>query len=190
VNNGITVFAVLFIISLAGVLYNMNILPAHWHFRSLKDLPGSKNISMSAAWGIVAAILPALDKNDSIHPGLMVAFCFTFGIVFIRSAMSDILEIQSDKLIGQETIPVFFGKTKTLTVLKIISLILFILLLFSYPAGWTPSLSLFLLICILYIWICFQFCDKKAVLSGAVKEGLLETSYVIAGFCVFLWRIF
>lgn len=189
-NNGITVFAALFIISLAGVLYNMNILPAHWHFRSLKDLPGSKNMSMSAAWGIVAAILPALDKNYSIHPGLMVAFCFTFGIVFIRSAMSDILEIQSDKLIGQETIPVFFGKTKTLTVLKIISLILFMLLFFSYPAGWTPSLSLFLLICILYIWICFQFCDKKAVLSGAVKEGLLETSYVIAGFCVFLWRIF
>jgi len=37
---------------------------------------------------------------------------------FIRSAMSDILEIQSDKLIGQETIPVFFGKTRTINVLK------------------------------------------------------------------------
>jgi 4-hydroxy-3-methylbut-2-enyl diphosphate reductase len=189
-NNAVLPFIFLFIVSLAGVFYNMKILPPKWRFRSLKDLPGSKNIFMSIAWGIVAAILPALNKDYSLHAGLIVAFGFTFGIVFIRSAMSDILEIQSDKLIGQETIPVFFGKTKTLTVLKIISLILLALLLFSYPSGWTSSLSFFLLACILYIWICFQFCDKESVLSGAVKEGLLETSYIMAGFCVLLWRIF
>jgi 4-hydroxy-3-methylbut-2-enyl diphosphate reductase len=145
---------------------------------------------MSIAWGIVTAFLPALSKNYSFHAGLIVAFCFTFGIVFIRSAMSDILEIQSDKLIGQETIPVFFGKTRTLIVLEIISLMLSALLIFSYTAGWTSSLSFFLLACILYIWICFQYCDKKLGLSGAVKEGLLETSYIMAGFCVFLWRGF
>jgi 4-hydroxy-3-methylbut-2-enyl diphosphate reductase len=189
-NNAVLPFIFLFVISLAGILYNMRILPKKWHFRSLKDLPGSKNIFMSIAWGIVAAILPALSKDYSFHAGLIVAFGFTFGIVFIRSAMSDILEIQSDKLIGQETIPVFFGKTRTLTVLKIISLILLALLLCSYPAGWTSSLSFFLLACILYIWICFQFCDRKLGLSGAVKEGLLETSYIMAGFCVLLWRIF
>ena len=189
-NNAVLPFIFLFVISLAGILYNMRILPKKWRFRSLKDLPGSKNIFMSIAWGIVTAILPALSKDYSFHAGLIVAFGFTFGIVFIRSAMSDILEIQSDKLIGQETIPVFFGKTRTLTVLKIISLILLALLLCSYPAGWTSSLSFFLLICILYIWICFHFCDRKLGLSGAVKEGLLETSYIMAGFCVLLWHVF
>ncbi|MGA2781810.1 MAG: 4-hydroxy-3-methylbut-2-enyl diphosphate reductase [Smithella sp.] len=189
-NNAVLPFIFLFIISLAGVLYNMTILPKKWHFRSLKDLPGSKNIFISTAWGIVASILPVLNKDYSFHAGLIVAFGFTFGIVFIRSAMSDILEIQSDKLIGQETIPVFFGRTRTLTLLKIISLILAALLLFSYPAGWTSSLSFFLLACILYIWICFRFCDRNLGLSGAVKEGLLETSYIMAGFCVLLWRIF
>jgi len=189
-NNAALPFIFLFVISLAGVLYNMRILPKEWHFRSLKDLPGSKNIFMSIAWGIVTAILPAFGKTYFFPAGLIVAFGFTFGIVFIRSAMSDILEIQSDKLIGQETIPVFFGRTRTLTLLKIISLILATLLLFSYPAGWTSSLSFFLLACILYIWICFRFCDRNSGLSGAVKEGLLETSYIMAGFCVLLWRIF
>lgn len=189
-NHAVLPFIFLFIISLAGIFYNMRILPKKWRFRSLKDLPGSKNTFMSIAWGIVTAILPALSKDYSFHAGLIVAFGFTFGIVFIRSAMSDILEIQSDKLIGQETIPVFFGKTWTLTILKIISLILLVLLLFSSPAGWTSSLSFFLLACILYIWICFQFCDRKTGLSGAVKEGLLETSYIMAGFCVLLWSFF
>ncbi|MCX5850161.1 MAG: 4-hydroxy-3-methylbut-2-enyl diphosphate reductase [Deltaproteobacteria bacterium] len=189
-NKAFFLFLFLFMISLAGVIYNIKILPKKWHFQSFKDLPGSKNIFMSAAWGMVTAILPALNKEYYYQAGLIIAFSFTFGLVFIRSAMSDILEIQSDKLIGQETIPVFFGKKRTITVLEIISLILLALLLFSYPAGWASSLSFFLLVCVLYLWICFQFCDKKPGLSGAVKEGLLETSYIIAGFCVFMWRIF
>lgn len=183
-------FLFLFVISLAGLIYNMIAFPGKWRFKSFKDLPGSKNISMSAAWGIVTAVLPALNKDYAFNAGLIVAFVFAFGIVFIRSAMSDILEIQSDKLIGQETIPVFFGKKHTLTILKIISLILFAILFFSSPLGWTSSLSFFLLLCLLYVWICFLFCDKSPALSGAVKEGLLETSYVMAGFCVLLWRFF
>ena len=189
-NISFIVFMSLFVISFAGVIYNMKILPKKWKFQSLKDLPGSKNIFMSTAWGVAVAVLPALDKKYSFDAGLIVAFFFTFGIVFIRSAMSDILEIQSDKLIGKETIPVFFGKTLTINILKFISLILLAILILSYPLGWTSCLSFFLLACLLYIWICFLFCDKKPVLSGAVKEGLLETSYIVAGFCVLLWCIF
>jgi 4-hydroxy-3-methylbut-2-enyl diphosphate reductase len=184
------VFVALFIISFAGIIYNMNIMSGKFRFRSLKDFPGSKNISISAAWGFVAAILPSLGENHSFNAGLIVAFCFTFGIVFIRSAMADILEMQSDKLVGQETIPVFFGRERTITILALITLILLIILVLSSPAGWTSSLSFFILFCLLYVWICFEFCDKQTALSGAIKEGLLETSYVVAGFCVFFWSFF
>jgi (E)-4-hydroxy-3-methyl-but-2-enyl pyrophosphate reductase len=184
---GLLPFLFLFIISLAGVLYNMKIIPRGWRFRSLKDIPGSKNIFTASAWGMVTAVLPALSSNKSFDASLVVAFVFTFGLVFIRSAMSDILEIQSDKLIGRETIPVVFGKKRTQALLKIILLILLIILIIAYPAGWTSPLSYFLLTCLLYIWICFKLCDRRSGLSGAVMEGLLETSYIIAGFGVFLW---
>lgn len=187
--DGLLPFGVLFVISLTGVLYSMKVLPPGWRFQSLKDLPGSKNIFTATAWGIVTAVLPAVGKEHTINAALAVAFTFTFGVVFIRSAMSDILEIQSDKLIGRETIPVLIGKELTKTVLRVISLILSAILLFSYFAGWTSSLSLILLMCILYIWICFQLCDRKSGLSGAFMEGLLETSYVIAGLSVFLWFV-
>jgi (E)-4-hydroxy-3-methyl-but-2-enyl pyrophosphate reductase len=186
----LTAFFTLLIMSVGGVLYNMSIFPREWKIRSLRDIPGSKNTLMSLAWGIAAAVLPVLDAPYFLNAGLAVAFFFTFGMVFIRSAMADMLEIQSDKLIGKETIPVFFGKERTITILKIISVILLAILMVSSPAGWASSLSFFLIACLLYLWICFLFCDKKPVLSEAVKEGLLETSYVMAGFCVLLWRIF
>src|SRR4030042_4879323 len=187
---GVLPFPFLFFISLAGVLYNMKIMPKGWRFQSLKDLPGSKNIFMAIAWGTVTAILPALNINNFLNAQMIVAFGFAFGIVFIRSAMSDILEFQSDKLIGRETIPVLFGKNNTRIVLNLISFILFALLLFSYFAEWTSSLSFFLLACVLYIWICLNLCDRKSGLSGAVMEGFLETIYIIAGLSVFLWSFF
>lgn len=187
--NSMLSFLFLFFISLAGGLYNMKILPEGQRFQRLKDIPGSKNIFIAAAWGMVTAVLPALNNSQQASAGMAVAFIFTFALVFIRSAMSDIMDIQSDKLLGRETIPVMIGKEKTQVLLKIIILILLIVLLISTPAGWSSTLSIFLVLCILYIWICFRLCDRRAGLSGGVVEGLLETSYIIAGFAVFCWFV-
>jgi len=186
---GVMPFVFLLVISFTGAIYNMKIMPASWRVQSLKDLPGSKNIFMAIAWGTVAAILPAVSADFAFSINLFVAFIFTFGIVFIRSAMSDILEIQSDKLLGRETIPVLIGKNNTLIALMVISFILLFILFFSHFVGNVPALGVYLSACILYLWICFQLYDRKSGLSGAVMEGILETSYIIAGFCVLLWLI-
>ncbi|MCK7515322.1 MAG: UbiA family prenyltransferase [Desulfobacterales bacterium] len=187
--NSIFSFLFLFFISLAGVLYNMKILPGSRRFQRLRDIPGSKNIFIASAWGMVTAVLPALNLNQNFNAGMAVAFIFTFTLVFVRSAMSDIMDIQSDKLLGRETIPVVIGKEKTQVLLKIIVSILLVILLISTPAGWSSTLSIFLVLCLLYIWICFRLCDRRSGLSGALIEGLLETSYIIAGFAVFCWFI-
>ena len=182
-------FLFLFLISLAGGLYHMKILPGGRRFQRLKDIPGSKNIFVAVAWGMVTAVLPALNNSQHFSAGTAVAFIFTFAVVFIRSAMSDITDIQSDKLLGRETIPVMIGKEKTQVLLKIIVLVLLIILLISTPAGWSSTLSIFLVLCLLYIWICFRLCDRRAGLSGGIIEGLLETSYIIAGLAVFCWFV-
>jgi len=182
-------FLFLFFMSLAGVLYNMKILPGSRRFQRLKDIPGSKNFFTASAWGMVTAVFPALNGSQHFSAGMVVAFIFTFALVFIRSAMSDIMDIQSDKLLGRETIPVVIGKEKTQVLLKIIALILLVILFIATPAGWSSTLSIFLVLCILYIWICFRLCDRRAGLSGAVVEGLLETSYIITGFAVFCWFV-
>ncbi len=185
--NGLFSFVFLSFLAAAGVLYNMKILPDRYRFRRLSDLPGSKNISTAAAWGIAAAVLPLLHSQTAAGASTAVAFAFTFGLVFIRSAMSDIMDMQSDKLLGRETIPVIIGKEKTQIILRVIIVILLIVLLISHPAGWTPALSYFLVFCPLYIWICLRLCDRRAGFSGAFLEGILETSYIIAGLVVFCW---
>jgi (E)-4-hydroxy-3-methyl-but-2-enyl pyrophosphate reductase len=182
-------FILLFVISLSGVLYNTNLLPSGWRFQSLKDIPGSKNIATAVAWGAVAALLPRLETGLAPAPGLAVAFFFTAALVFIRSALSDILGIQSDRLIGRETIPVLIGEGRTFLLLQGISGLLFVLLLAASPAGWTTPLSFVLLSSVFYIWICFKLYDRRSAISGVVMEGLLESSYIVAGVSALLWLI-
>ncbi|MHB8092885.1 MAG: 4-hydroxy-3-methylbut-2-enyl diphosphate reductase [Syntrophales bacterium] len=182
-------FLVLFTISLLGILYNMRFLPFGFRFKSLRDIPGSKNISTAFAWAIAAALLPRLEDGSLLHAGLWVSFIFTAGIVFIRSAMSDILDIQRDRLIGQETLPVLLGEKKTLVILKTICLFLFVLLPLSAVAGWSATLGFFQLIAIFYMWICFKLYDRRSAFSGVVLEGFLESGYVVAGISSLLWLL-
>ena len=186
---GPRVFIFLFLVSAFGVLYNMKILPRGVRFTSLKDLPGSKNLSMALAWAAVASVLPQIEISLSVTPGMIVAFLFTFAIVFVRSAMSDILDIQSDRLIGRETIPVLIGKEKTQALLMGILVLLVLLLVLAYPLGWTSTLSYALLMSVFFIWIYFKLYDRRAAFSGVVLEGLLETSYTLAGLSAVLWLI-
>ena len=186
---GPTPFVMLFLISVLGVLYHMRLLPEGWHFKSLKDLPGSKNVSMAMAWAAVAVVLPRIEIDLSAPPSMIVAFLFVFSIVFIQSALSDIMDIQSDRLIGGETIPVMIGENNTRLLVQGIAVALLVLLVLAFGAGWTSSVSLTLLVCVFYVWICFRLCDRRSAFSAVVLKGMLETNYVIAGFSALGWLL-
>jgi (E)-4-hydroxy-3-methyl-but-2-enyl pyrophosphate reductase len=186
---GLHPFILLFLVSGTGILYHMKIIPIKSHFVSLKDLPGSKNISMALAWAVVAAVLPQIQYSLVVTPGMMVAFVFTFGIVFIRSAMSDMMDIQSDRLLGRETIPVLIGKETTQRLLMGILVLLGILLVVAHPLGLTPTLSYALLLSVFFVWIYFRLYDRRAAFSGIVLEGILETNYVLTGASAWVWFI-
>jgi len=175
------------VMSVLGILYNTKIFPQGWRFRRLKDLPGSKNVSMALAWAIVTTVLPRMQFSLSIAPATVVAFLFAFTIVFIRSAMSDMLDIQSDRLLGRETIPVLIGEVGTNALLVALSSGVFMLLVLANPLSLTGPLSFFLSTSVIYIWICFRICGRRSQFSGVVREGLLETIYIVAGVIALLW---
>jgi len=187
---GVHVFILLFLVSGFGILYNMRIIPRKFHFASFKDLPASKNISMALAWAVVASVLPRIENGFSVTFSLLVSFIFTFGVVFVRSAMSDILDLQSDRLLGRETIPVLIGKEATQRLLMGILILLGLLLVVAHPLGMTSTLSYALLASVFFVWIYFKLYDRRAAFSGVVLEGILETNYILTGLCAVLWLIF
>ncbi len=183
---GLVTFILVGFISLSGVLYNVTV----WGKR-LEDVPGSKNIFTALGWAVVAAVVPQLSISLEITCSMVVAFVFVFVLVFSKSVLSDTIDIQSDRLIGRETIPVIMGEARARVLLKGVSILAGIMLIAAIPAGCVPSVSLgfVLLVPVFYIWICLELCDRKVRFSRMALEGLLGINYMIAGFSACLWFI-
>jgi len=181
---GLITFILVGLVSLSGVLYNVSL-----GRKKLEDVPGSKNIFTATGWAVVAAVVPQMSADLEITCGMVVAFLFVFALVFSKSVLSDTIDVQSDRLIGRETIPVIMGKEHTRTLLKIISIFTGIVLVAATSTGCTSSLSLILLVSVFYIWICLELCDRKAWFSKMTFEGLLGLNYVITGLSACLWLI-
>jgi len=184
---GTFAFLLLFVVSAGGMLYSVKIIPQNRRIERIKDLPGSKNLLTALGLAAVTALIPQLERSLTLSSGMILAFLFNFSLVFVQSTMSDMVHTQSDRLIGRETIPVLIGEEKTRYLLMGISVLIFLVMALAYPLGWAPALSFFLLAAIFYIWICFYLYDKRSGLSGAVLEGLLQTSYIISGLSALFW---
>lgn len=181
--SGYLSFFILFVMSLLGLSYSLKIIPLmskKGGIARIKDLPGSKTVLITLAWGIVTCLLPAV-ANKSDLPAVAVVFLFATGLVFARTAFFDILAIQGDRITGKETLPTLLGEKKSFTIIKYV-LLFDICLLFS--TFFTDLLveRAFLLAFIPFIMLLLiRFFEKDSLVSGAHQEFIIEFSFLATG---------
>jgi 4-hydroxy-3-methylbut-2-enyl diphosphate reductase len=185
------VFVFLIIISLLGLIYGIKIIPKRlWNmfqYKKLKDIPGSKTVFVALAWGTVISILPALTANHRIDVSTVIAFLFVVILVFVRSALFDIMDIQGDRIVGKETIPIIIGENKTRLVLKLSLGILSLILLSSSLLGMTPSLGYLLLVCTIYAYSYLFIYERKRISHSVLLEGMVESNFVLGWLVSLIW---
>jgi 4-hydroxybenzoate polyprenyltransferase len=183
-------FLILSIMSAAGLLYNIRLVPAGiatLRYRSLRDLPGSKTILIALAWGVVTALLPNLAENDLYQPGSMVVFLWATGMVFVRTAFFDILDMQADRIVGTETLPILIGEKKMARLLKTICGILIILPVGAGLLGWISSLAFPAAVFPASLLIILTAYESGRMLPSNRLEFLVETHFILAGLVTLMW---
>ena len=183
-------FLALLIMSLLGLSYNLRIIPqwlAGIKYRKLRDIPGSKTLLIAMAWGMVTAVLPPLSKFGAINWVNALVALWAVGMVFVRTAFFDILDMQGDRLVGKETIPILLGEKRSMRLLKILLLVLIAILVISSAFQLTSSLGFFLIICPLLISIIIFAYERALMFPGIRLEFLLETQFLVAGAISFAW---
>jgi len=183
-------FLILLVMSAAGLLYNIKLLPASGgghRYRSIRDIPGSKTVLIALAWGIVTALLPYLSEIGRWNPGSIVVFAGAVGMVFVRTAFFDILDMQADRIVGRETIPILLGEKRVITLLKWFCGILMILTMGAASIGWISSLGFFLAICPASLLAVLTAYEHGRLLASNRLEFLVETHFVLAGIIAMIW---
>lgn len=187
---GIFPFLALLIMSILGLSYNLKLIPP-WltgaKYRRIRDIPGSKTLLIAVAWGIVTAVLPPLSKFGTLNWMNVMVAIWAIGIVFVRTAFFDILDMQGDRLVGKETIPILLGEKRSMRLLKITLLILMVALVFLSAAQLTSTLGFALVLCPIFITLTILAYERAQMFPGIRLEFLLETQFILAGVITYVW---
>ena len=183
---GMPTFLLLTGMSIFGILYSVKIIPKSlipvMKVRGLKEIPGSKTFLVAVAWAFVTTLIPAW--SDSHQPDIMTlaVLFFVLLLVFVRNAMFDVFEVQGDRIVGKETLPVFIGEKKTITILNVLMGILLVLLFILPLLNLMSGVGFWLIPGIIYLIGLSRLYDKGYISQGPRLEFCLETVfYLIAG---------
>lgn len=187
-----SIFFCIFLASLFGIFYRLEIIPKSLskiiRYRSLEQIPGSKEIFYSIAWAVSTALIPFLGTRKSFIPSFAIAIAFAFSIAFIRAVVLDIRDIQGDRILGKETIPIAIGKERTKTILIILTASVAGLLFVSSLLGWTTSLGYYLLPCVAYAFGYQYLFQKRIVSEGLLLETIADFNFIFTGIIAFVWK--
>ncbi len=172
----------LFFASLLGILY---LIPS-----PLLKIPCSKDIFTASAWAILSTLFyQTLSKKPLSLEFLIVPLLFFF-IFLCRGIIYDLKDLQGDRMVGKETIPIFLGVKKSVFLFNLLFILIcfliilgFIISIFkNYPLVW-----LFFPLHILFYYKLFQ----KKIIPGGVRFSLyLDSFYILLGLFLFIYKLF
>jgi (E)-4-hydroxy-3-methyl-but-2-enyl pyrophosphate reductase len=176
---------------ITGLSYNFHVLPllrdGKRIYLRIRDIPGSKTIFIAVAWGVVTALLPALADLETVTIGTIIVVLWSTGIVFARTVFYDILDMQEDRIVGKETLPILLGAKRSLRLLKGVLAATFFILIFSALLGEIAKLGYLLTLCPLFLFGVIEAHERGKVQPGVRLEFQIETVFTMAGFIALAW---
>ena len=180
-------------LSILGILYSMPIVPPRLQslsrFSKIKDIPGSKTLSVALAWGAVTSLLPLLAAEGASISGSGVSFLIVFSIVYVRSALFDIFQAQGDLIVGVETLPIVLGEKRTILLLKWFLALIALVLILAPLLNLVGPFSYLLLLCPLTLSLCLMAYHKQWLYPGNRLEAMVEGNLFLAGLLGLVWQL-
>jgi 4-hydroxy-3-methylbut-2-enyl diphosphate reductase len=180
-------------LSILGIIYSIRILPISpkrlWRYTKIKDIPGSKTLSVALAWSVVITLLPLLTSTHMDWPAASVSFFLVFSMVYVRSALFDIFQAQGDLIVGVETLPIVLGEKKTLFLLKGVILSGVLISAVGGIFGLVGPFIYLLLLCLLSLGLSLLAYERSWLYPGTHLEAMVEGNFFYAGLLGLIWQI-
>jgi 4-hydroxy-3-methylbut-2-enyl diphosphate reductase len=188
------IFTLVLFSVLLGLVYSMTLLPEglakYIRQRRLMDIPGSKDIFMALAWGMVVVFIPYLVSHERNRLGLFFTFLLVLVLVLHRSLLLDVRDIEGDISLGKETIPILLGPKGSQALIQLMKIMIFLVLVSGWAVGAFPILGLLLLLILPYLFLHYPLSGRQFLYQSLVYDGFLEGQFLLAGMITLVWEIF
>jgi (E)-4-hydroxy-3-methyl-but-2-enyl pyrophosphate reductase len=190
---GLAVFTIMTGLTLLGIIYSIPIVPSSlrhvWRYAKIKDIPGSKTLLEALAWTIVITLLPFVEIPGLEWGAVTITFFIVFSMAFVRTAFFDVFQVQGDLIVGVETLPIYLGERKTITLLKWIIVLAAAILIIAPFFNLVSLFSLMLIISLLTLSLTFTAYENRRIYPGPLLELLVEGNLFLTGLLGLVWQI-
>lgn len=151
-----------FFASILGMLY---IFPS-----PLNQIPCSKDIFTSSAWAIFSTLFYFILSKEVFFLKSLIFLLFFLFIFLCRAIVYDLKDLQGDRMVGKETIPIFFGLRKSILFFNFSLILSFLFLILIYIFNFSTKMLLFSFFPfhILFYYLLFQ----RKIIPGGVRFNL------------------
>jgi len=193
---GILSFIAIVFSILLGILFNVKLfsgsLSEKGGVKSLRDIPGSKDIFTPLALGTVIVLAPALSVTSSKHhiQDVIISFFLTAALIFLRSTLLHLIDIEEDRIVGRDTIPAYLGEKTTIKIVTNTAIFFIFALIFLSITGigwsgvWLFSLNTIALLIMIRLFF------KRVIMSYFLFSLVLDLNLILAGGVAYLGKMF
>ncbi len=181
--------AALGLATLAAIIYRVPILPPSYKRRCLRDWPGSKDALVAAAWAfvVVGMIVFASGGGNLSAKKIAGAAAIVFLLTYAKTVMLDLRDMESDHLLGIDTLPVWLGKKRAISLLVFLHWFLLALIAFvAFVSGGTFA-YLFILVP-LYGILALRTLARSGFKGEVECQIIMDGQLLFAGLLAFLHK--
>lgn len=175
-----------------GVAYSVRLVPRKLlplaRIARLKDVPASKDIFIAIGWLVVCVLVPWVGHGAGALPAFAAACVFTFGLTFVKANVVDLRDMQEDRLLGRETLPILLGAKSTRRVMSGLTLGVAAALALAAAVGWAPPVAWPLLAAPLCLLAYLLWSKRSPQASDVACTLIADGALLLAGLLALAWR--
>ena len=152
-------------------------------------MPGSKTVLIALAWGVVTGVLPSLGVSGRVTGATWVVFGVATLLVFVRTAFFDILDVQGDRIVGKETLPILLGEETTQRLLYLGLALAAVVLVVAAATGTIDLFGLVMVVCPILMGLLISAHARGKIHPGVGLEFQLESLFVLSGLLALGWAL-
>jgi len=164
-----------------GLLYQVRI---PFSRVQLVRIPGSKDVFTAGAWAVFTCWVPALIAEGHAHLPAFLASSIVFSIAMVRALAYDVKDLQGDRMVGKETIPIYLGMARSSVLSSLLVVLAAGMATFAVALGLFPPVGLLGLLlpahCLVYLWLFHNRRVTGGVLFSAAVDGFFPVLGLLA----------
>jgi len=183
---GSLTFIIMLGLIVMAALYRLDILPPVLNLAGrripLRLVPASKDLNMSLGWSTVTVFFPLLMTGHKVlTPTFFLTFTYTFLIVLSRSLFFDLRDMQGDRIVGRETLPIIIGRRGTMRLQALLVAAQAVILACGSALGWLNQFGWVMLLVTGYICLYLFLFQRGTIRQAVAIEVAGDSQFILAG---------